>query len=68
MIAVNAEERIWKCGKCKKELVISKTVFSYLGHTVAHEVRVCPECGKVFISQELVEGNMAEVEEQLEDK
>ena len=68
MTAVNAKERIWKCGKCKRELVIKKTVFSYLGHTVAHEVLTCPKCGKVFISEELAEGKMAEVEQQLEDK
>jgi hypothetical protein len=68
MIAVNAEKRIWKCAKCGKELVTKKTVFSYLGHTVAHDVQVCPECGKVFIPEELTEGRMAEIEEQLEDK
>lgn len=65
---MNSEERIWKCASCKKELVMKKTVFSYLGHTVAHEVRACPDCGKVFISQDLAEGRMAEIEEQLEDK
>jgi hypothetical protein len=65
---VNAEKRTWKCGKCNEALVIKKTVFSYLGHTVAHEVRVCPKCGKVFIPEDLAEGRMAEVEEQLEDK
>ncbi len=65
---VSAEERIWKCGKCSRELVKKKTVFSYLGHTVAHEVLACPDCGKVFISKDLAEGKMAEVEEQLEDK
>ena len=65
---MNAEERIWKCAKCKKELVMKKTVFSYLGLTVAHDVRTCPGCGKVFISQDLAEGRMAEIEEQLEDK
>jgi hypothetical protein len=65
---VNTEERIWKCAKCKKALVMKKAVLSYLGQTVAHEVRACPNCGKVFISQDLAEGRMAEVEEQLEDK
>jgi hypothetical protein len=50
------------------ELVTRRKVFSYLGQTVAHEVLACPRCGKVFISQELAEGKMAEVEEQLEDK
>ena len=68
MSAEQSEKRIWKCGKCKEELVPKKTVFSYLGHTVAHEVMACPRCGKVFIPKELAEGKMAEVEEQLEDK
>jgi hypothetical protein len=65
---VEVEKRIWKCSICKMELVVKKTVFSYLGHSVAHEVLACPKCGKVFISEELAEGKMAEVEEQLEDK
>jgi len=65
---VNADERIWKCGICKQELIVKKAVFSYMGHTVAHEVPVCPKCGKVFVPPELAEGKMAEVEEQLEDK
>jgi predicted RNA-binding Zn-ribbon protein involved in translation (DUF1610 family) len=65
---VSADDRIWKCAQCNLELVKSKTVFSYLGHTVAHEVLTCPQCGKVFISRDLAEGKMAEVEQQLEDK
>jgi hypothetical protein len=68
MTDVSAGERIWKCRKCNAELVLKKTVLSYLGHTVAHEVLACPACGKVFISKDLAEGRMAEVEEQLEDK
>ncbi len=65
---MKAEERIWKCAKCRKELVMKKTVFSYLGQTVAHEVRACPDCGKILVPQDFAEGRMAEVEEQLEDK
>jgi len=65
---VTAEERIWKCAKCNEALVKKKRVFSYLGHTVAHEVQTCPRCGKVFIPQDLAEGKMAELEEKLEDK
>ena len=65
---MNAEARTWKCGNCNEELVVKKTVLSYLGHTVSHEVWACPKCGKVFIPEELAEGKMAEVEEQLEDK
>ncbi len=39
-----------------------------MGHTVAHEVPACPKCGKVYISEELAEGRMSEVEQMLEDK
>jgi len=57
-----------KCVSCDQELVIKKTEFDYLGNTFSHEVPVCPNCGGVFISQELALGKMAEVEQQLEDK
>jgi len=43
-------------------------VLSYLGHTVAHELLTCPKCGKVYVSKELAEGKMSEVEQLLEDK
>jgi hypothetical protein len=65
---VETEKRIWKCGICQVELTPKKTVFSCLGHNVSHEVLSCPQCGKIFISEELAEGKMAEVEQQLEDK
>jgi len=61
-------EKLWLCAKCNVPLAPKKTVFTYMGHNVSHEVPVCPECGQVFISKELAEGKMAEVEEQLEDK
>ena len=66
--SANAEVRVWKCGRCDEKLVLKKTVFEYLGHSVAHEVPACPKCGKVYIPKELAEGRMAEVEQQLEDK
>lgn len=62
------QEKIWKCSRCHQELLQKKTVFSYLGHTFSHDVPTCPKCGKVFISKELAEGRMAEIEELLEDK
>jgi hypothetical protein len=65
---VMAEERLWKCGKCKEDLVKKRTAFSYLGHTFSTEVMCCPKCGKVFIPKELAEGKMAAVEQELEDK
>ncbi len=56
------------CARCGKELVMRQTTFSYMGRSFGHEVPVCPSCGKVYISRELAEGRMAEVEILLEDK
>jgi len=67
-MAVDSEARTWKCAKCNVELVPKKAVLEYLGHTVSHEVPACPKCGKIMICQELAEGRMSEVEQQLEDK
>jgi hypothetical protein len=65
---MNAEPRVWKCRKCDRELVLKKTVLTYLGHSVSHELPTCPKCGKVYICEELAEGKMSEVEQVLEDK
>ena len=65
---MGAEAQKVRCMKCDQELVVKKVVFEYMGHTVAHEVPSCPKCGKVYISEELAEGRMAEVEQLLEDK
>lgn len=61
-------KRRWKCARCDRELVPKKTVFTYMGLTLAHEVEVCPGCGKVFVPRDMAEGKMAEAERQLEDK
>jgi len=63
-----SEKRVLKCGKCKLELVEKQVMFSYMRRSFGHTVPVCPRCGKVFISRELAEGRMAEVEVLLEDK
>ena len=57
-----------KCVKCDRELELAETTFEYLGYTMTHEVPRCPECGQVFISEELVRGKMRDVEISLEDK
>ena len=57
-----------RCIKCDRDLVPKKIVFEYMGHTVAHEVPACPKCGRVYVSQDLAEGRMSEVEQLLEDK
>ena len=68
MIAVEAEKRVWKCGKCKCELVTKKVVLDYLGYSISHDLPTCPSCGKVYISKDLAGGRMCEVEQTLEDK
>ena len=59
---------VWKCAKCDKELVIKRNTFHYMGRSFGHEVPTCPQCGKIFISKELAQGRMAEVEALMEDK
>jgi hypothetical protein len=56
------------CCQCNKELEMIKTDFTYLGHSFFTEAPKCPECGQVFISEEMVKGRISEVEMQMEDK
>ena len=62
------EEKKLICFKCQKELELKKTNFTYLGHSFYTEVPRCPECGQVFIPEELVRGRISDVEMQMEDK
>ena len=65
---VETEKRVWKCSKCKCELVAKKVVLDYLGYSISHDLPTCPSCGKVCVSMDLAEGRMCEVEQTLEDK
>ncbi len=56
------------CHKCRKELEMKRTNFTYLGHSFFTDLPKCPECGMVYISEDLVRGRISEVEMQLEDK
>ncbi len=56
------------CCRCNKELKPEKTDFSYLGHVYHADIMRCPECGVVYIPEDLVKGRMCEVETMLEDK
>ena len=56
------------CYKCNKEPVLKRVDFTYLGHLFHADSYRCPQCGIVFISRELAEGKIAEVEKSLEDK
>ncbi len=60
--------RVWKCGRCQCDLVTKKVQLDYMGYSISHDLPACPKCGKVYISKELAEGRMCEVEQTLEDK
>lgn len=57
-----------KCVLCNVPLEMKRITFIYLGHEMYHQVPCCPVCGQVYISEELAQGKMYEVETQLEDK
>lgn len=64
----NEQKLSWICDKCKKPLQMSKVKVAYLGGSFEVELMKCPDCGSVFISEELALGKMLEVEKGLEDK
>ncbi len=61
------KESTLKCNKCKVELIMADVHFSYLEHNFRHKVLRCPECGQVYLSEELV-ARVKEVEANFEDK
>jgi RNase P subunit RPR2 len=64
----NEKNNPWICAKCNQELVAKKVKVRYLEGNFEVELLKCPECNKVFISEELALGQMLEVEKGLEDK
>ena len=58
----------WMCGKCNRPLEITKVDVAYLGSAFPVDLWKCPQCGQVFIPENLALGKMADVEKQLEDK
>lgn len=56
------------CSKCNVPLKLEKCKFRYLGFEFNSEVPRCPECGLVYLSEELVKDRMQKVEANLEDK
>lgn len=57
-----------RCMKCDRTLVPQRITLRYLGHSFSLMVPCCPVCGQVYISKELAQGKMSEVEMLLEDK
>lgn len=58
----------WQCNKCGSGLQKGKVTVTYLGNDFAVEEWKCPVCGLVLITEDLALGQMAEVEQNLEDK
>jgi len=56
------------CNKCNITLELKKTVFEYLGMSFSYDVPYCPKCKTIFITEDLANGKMAEVERMIEDK
>lgn len=63
-----AENKVVVCFQCQKELQPIKTYLNYLGHSFYADILKCPECGEIYIPEELARGRIADVEMQLEDK
>lgn len=56
------------CCRCNLSLEPRKATFRYLGHDFTVTLPGCPRCGQIYLSEELVNGRVAEVEQTLEDK
>lgn len=56
------------CVKCSTRLTEQKVTFHYLDFPISAPLPRCPVCGQVYLSEEFVEGKLAEVEKTLEDK
>lgn len=58
----------WICASCKIRLEPAKVSIAYLDSAFPVDLLKCPQCGVVWIPEELALGRMAEVEKTLEDK
>jgi uncharacterized protein with PIN domain len=56
------------CAKCNVPMQMEKVTLNYLNHQFKHDFPKCPKCGQVYISEDIVNGKMKEVEILLEDK
>lgn len=58
----------WTCCQCGQPLEVAKVGFTYMKGNFEVELPACAGCGMVLISEELVNGKMADTERILEDK
>ncbi len=58
----------WSCSGCGAPLSAAKVSLEYLDNRFTPDLPACHACNQVFISEELSQGKMIEVEKMLEDK
>lgn len=56
------------CIKCNRKLEEAKAKFNYLNREMHSDVLKCPNCGQVYLSEQLVEDRIRQIESALEDK
>lgn len=56
------------CDNCNVPLALGNVTLSYLGSSFPVELYKCPQCGLVYIPEDLARGKMDQVEKALEDK
>ncbi len=56
------------CRKCGVALVKGQAKFLYLDNGFPVELPLCPQCGFIYVPEELALGKVASVERALEDK
>jgi hypothetical protein len=68
MYKVDMKEMDIICDDCNVQLTLGNVTLSYLGSSFPVELYKCPQCGLVFIPEDLARGKMDQVEKALEDK
>jgi len=56
------------CFRCNEVLVSDKVFLNYLTNTFPTQLLKCPECGMVYIDEDMVMTKAHEVERTVEDK
>ncbi len=56
------------CAKCGIPLTIGKVTLAYMGNSFPVDLYRCPQCGLVYIPEDLALGKMEKAEKALEDK
>lgn len=65
---VRAEDLKWRCDRCQCDLVVGQVALSYMDNRFTSDLPHCPRCKTVLVTDAVATGQMAEVEQLLEDK